>query len=50
MTDDLISIPGFVTCRRDRSDDQRGGGVCLFINSQLNFIELSDLHRPMVPD
>ena len=46
VTDDLISIPGFVTCRRDRSDDQRGGGVCSFINSQLNFIELSDLHSP----
>ena len=46
VTDDLISIPGFVTCRRDRSDDQRGGGVCSFINYQLNFIELSDLHIP----
>ena len=28
VTDDLISLPGYVTCRKDRPDDKRSGGIC----------------------
>ena len=28
ITDNLISIPGFITVRKDRASDQRGGGLC----------------------
>ena len=45
VTDDLISLPGYVTCRKDRPDDKRGGGICTYISSQTNFIELNDLNN-----
>ena len=35
ISNDLINIP--------RLDDQRGGGLCTYINAELNFTELSDL-------
>ncbi|CAB4006245.1 Hypothetical predicted protein [Paramuricea clavata] len=40
ITDNLISIPGFSTVRKDRASEQRGGGLCTYINKELNFIEL----------
>ena len=43
VPDQLISIPGYATFRRDRSDDQRGGGLCTFISTRLNFVELREL-------
>ena len=46
MTDQLISIPGYAACRRDRLSDQRGGGICTFIKSTFNFKELSNLTDP----
>ena len=46
VADQLVNIPAFVTCRRDRSNDQRGGGLCTFINSRLDFIELCELNDP----
>ena len=33
VTDQLISIPGYAIFRRDRSDDQRRGGLCTFIRT-----------------
>ena len=48
MTDQLISIPGYATCRRDRPNHQRGGGICTFIRSNLNFNELSHLNDPNI--
>ena len=30
ITDELIRIPGYVSCRRDRPNDQRGGGLCTY--------------------
>ena len=45
VTDELINLPGYVTCRKDRPDDKRGGGICTYISSQMNFIELADLNN-----
>ena len=44
--DNLIRIPGYVTYRRDRLNIQRGGGLCTYINSRLNVIELRNLSEP----
>lgn len=44
VTDDLISIPGYMTCRMDRPNDRRGGGICTYISSQVNFTELIELN------
>lgn len=46
VSDQLINIPGFITCRRDRATDQRGGGLCTFINSQFDFVELPEVNDP----
>ena len=46
VSDQLINIPGFITCRRDRANDQRGGGLCTFINSKFNFVELPEVNDP----
>ena len=27
VTNELISMPGYVTCRKDRPNNQRGGGL-----------------------
>jgi hypothetical protein len=48
VTDELIRIPGYVSCRRDRPNNQCGGGLCTYINSQLNFAELTDLSEPEI--
>ena len=43
VTDELIRIPGYVSCRRDRLNNQRGGGrLCTYFNSLLNFTELTE--------
>ena len=44
----LIRIPGYVSYRRDRPNNQRGGGLCTYFNSQLNFTELTDLSEPEI--
>ena len=41
-------MPGYATCRRDRPYDQRGGGLCTFISSRLDFIELCHLRDPEI--
>ena len=46
IDDNLIGIPGYVTYRRDRLNNQRGGGLCTYINSRLNVIELRNLSEP----
>ena len=43
MTDQLISIPGYEFRQRDRPDHQRGGSLCTFINSRLDFVQLQEL-------
>jgi hypothetical protein len=40
----FINIAGFTTVRRDRPNDNRGGGLCTFINPIINFIELHELN------
>ena len=30
ITDELIRIPGYVSCRRNRPNDQSGGGLCTY--------------------
>ena len=39
VTDQLVSIP-------DRPDHQRGGGLCTFMNSRLDFVQLQELDDP----
>ena len=34
-----------MTGRKDRPDDKRSGGICTYISSQTNFIELNDLNN-----
>ncbi len=46
IDDNLIRIPGYVTYRRDRLNNQRGGGLCTYINSRLNVIGLRNLGEP----
>ena len=48
VTDELIRIPGYVSCQRDRPNNQRGGGLCTYFNSHLNFTELTDLSEPEI--
>ena len=48
ITDELIRIPGYVSCRRDRPNDQCGGGLCTYINSRLAFVELIHLNEPEI--
>ena len=48
VTDELIRIPGYVSCRRDRPNNQCGGGFCTYFNSHLNFTELTDLSEPEI--
>jgi hypothetical protein len=40
VTNELISMPSYVTCRKDRPNNQRGGGLCTFINPRFKFVEL----------
>ena len=42
------SIPGYVTYRKDRSNNQRGRGLCTYISSRLNVIELGNLCEPVI--
>ena len=44
----LIKIPGFSSIRKDRCDDQRGGGLCTYIRNTLDFLELKDLSHPNI--
>ena len=46
VTDQLISIPGYESRQRDRPDHQCGGGLCTFINSRLDFVQLQELDDP----
>ena len=46
IPDDLIGLPNFATIRKDRLEDQRGGGLCTYINNNLNFLELDYLSDP----
>ena len=48
ISDELIRIPGYVTHRKDRSNNQRGGGLCTYISSRLNVIELGNLCEPEI--
>jgi hypothetical protein len=48
ITNDLIKIPGFSSIRKDQCDDQRGGGLCLYIRNTLDVLELKDLSYPEI--
>jgi len=47
ISNDLISVPGFLALCKDRPDDQRGGGLCTYINAELDFMKLTDLSDPI---
>ena len=48
VTDNYVSQSGYKTFRRDRSNDQRGGGICTYIRKQLHIVEISDMNDPEV--
>ena len=48
VTNNFISQPGYVTYRKDRNNDLRGGGICTFIRANLNVFEVCDLGDPEV--
>jgi exonuclease III len=45
ITDQEVCLPGFEIVRRDRSVNGRyGGGVCIYIRSNINYKIRHDLH------
>ena len=48
ISDEVIRIPGYVTYRKERSTNQRGGGLCTYISSRVNGIELGNLCEPEI--
>mgnify|MGYP002803580434 FL=1 len=48
VTDNYVSQSGYKTFRRDRNDDQRGGGICTYIREQLNAVEICDMNDPEI--
>ncbi len=43
VTDSFVSQPEHITVRRDRNNDQRGGGICTYIREKLNIVQLPDM-------
>ena len=43
IADSEIAIDGYDIYRRDRSNDTRGGGVCLYVKQMLDFTVRNDL-------
>ena len=43
VADSEIAIDGYDVYRRDRSNDVRGGGVCLYVKTMLSFTLTNDL-------
>ncbi len=43
VTDSFVSEPGYMTVRRDRNNDQRGGRICTYIREKLNIVQLPDM-------
>ena len=43
VTDSFVSQPEHITVRRDRNNDQRGGGICTYIWEKLNVVQLPDM-------
>jgi hypothetical protein len=39
VSSQLITIPGYSVIRSDRPNDQRGGGLCTYISSNLDYLE-----------
>jgi hypothetical protein len=48
VTAELIRKAGYVSCRRDRRNNQRRGCLCTYFNSQRNFTESADLSEPEI--
>ena len=48
VTDNYVSQSGYKTFRRDRNNDQRGGGICTYIREQLNIVEICDMNDPEI--
>ena len=43
VTDSFVSQPEYITVRRDRNNDLRGGGICTYIREKLNVVQLPDM-------
>ena len=48
INDDMIHIPGYTVVRRDRNCNKRGGGVCIYIRSNISFVYRNDFHNDVV--
>ena len=48
VTDNYVSQSGYKKFRRDRSNDQRGGGICTYIWKPLHTVEICDMNDPDV--
>jgi hypothetical protein len=46
VSDNLISIPGYISIRRDRPDTQRGGCICSYFKSAVDFLHLHEHKDP----
>jgi hypothetical protein len=48
VTNQLISIPNYTTFSKDRVNEQLSGGLCTYMNSHLDAVELSHLCNPEI--
>lgn len=46
VTNDLIAIPDHNHIRKDRPNDQRGGGICTYLKRFINFLHLHEFDDP----
>ena len=43
INDNMINVPGYTIVRRDRNSNKRGGGVCIYVRSNMSFTCRDDL-------
>ena len=46
VSDNLITIPDYKHIRKDRLNDQRGGGICTYLKRSISFLHLHDFDDP----
>ena len=43
INDNMINVPGYTIVRHDRNSNKRGGGVCIYVRSNMSFTCRDDL-------
>ena len=46
VSNDLITIPDYNNIRKDRPNDQRGGGICTYLKRSIGFLYLHEFDDP----